>query len=225
MDDLIALRALGALLAYPRPELRAALPEIGAVLASSPLLGRAERDGIAALIEEMRAGDAIDLEGRYVELFDHGRATSLNLFEHVHGESRDRGAAMVELQEIYAKAGYRLAANELPDYLPVLLEYLSCRSLAEARGMLGDCAHVLRDVGGAVARRGSRYAAVFAALLAVAQQPGLDRGEPAEAEARERFDDDWAETPAFAPDAPGQGPAQSPAPVRFMPRRPPPQGR
>ena len=221
MDELITLRALGALLTYPRHELREALPEIGAVLAGSRLLPDAERERLAALIADLRATDGIDAESRYVELFDHRRATSLNLFEHVHGESRDRGAAMVELGEIYARAGYRVAAHELPDYLPVMLEYLSCRSLDETRAMLGDCAHVLRDIGEAVARRGSRYAAVFAALLAVAQQPGLDsrKAAPAPVQPDERYDDDWAETPAFAPGAAAQGgtPAQ-PAPIRFMPR-------
>jgi nitrate reductase delta subunit len=221
VDDLSALRALGALLTYPRPELIAALPEIGTVLEASRLLPSAERERLAELIAEMRSADGIDLEGRYVELFDHGRSTSLNLFEHVHGESRDRGAAMVELAEIYARAGYRVAASELPDYLPVLLEYLSCRSLAEARAMLGDCAPILRDIGEAVARRGSRYAAVFAALLAAARQPGLESSKAGEAESREAFDEDWAETPAFAPDAPGpRGTSAQSAPIRFMPRRP-----
>lgn len=228
MNELITLRALGALLTYPRQELRAALPEIGALLEGSHLLPRAEREGLSELIADMRSADGIDLEGRYVELFDHGRSTSLNLFEHVHGESRDRGAAMVELAEVYARAGYRVAANELPDYLPVLLEYLSCRSLAEARAMLRDCASVLRDIGEAVARRGSRYAAVFAALLAVAQQPGLDRSRSrtGDAQRRETFDEDWAEAPAFAPDAAAQGGAAAqPAPIRFMPHRAAPRER
>ena len=221
MDDLIALRALGALITYPKPELIAALPEIGAVLARSRLLPRAERERLDALIAEMRAADAVDLEGRYVELFDRGRRTSLHVFEHVHGESRDRGAAMVELNQIYANAGYRLAAKELPDYLPVVLEYLSCRSLADARVMLGDCAHVLRSIGEALMQRGSSYAAVFAALLAVAQKPGLDSKEASEEPGREPVDEDWAEIPAFAPVDPGQAAeAAQVAPIRFVSRKP-----
>jgi len=215
---MIALRALGALITYPKAELIAALPEIGAVLASSRLLPRAERERLDALIAEMRGADALDLEGRYVETFDRGRAASLHLFEHIHGESRDRGTAMVELNMIYEAAGYRVAPKELPDYLPVVLEYLSCRSLAEARAMLGDCAHVLRSVGEALLRRGSSYAAVFAALLAVAQEQGLDESKASEAPAREAVDEDWAETPAFAPAKTAQG-AQI-EPVRFMSRKP-----
>jgi len=221
MDDLIALRALGALITYPKPELIAALPEIGAVLARSLLLPRAERERLDALIAEMRAADAIDLEGRYVELFDRGRRTSLHLFEHVHGESRERGAAMVELNQIYASAGYPLAAKELPDYLPVVLEYLSCRNLAEARAMLGDCAHVLRTIGEALMQRGSSYGAVFAALLAVAQEPGLDGSKASEAPAHEPIDEDWAEIPAFAkPDAGQAADAAQVVPIRFVSRKP-----
>ena len=216
VDRLTVLRALGVLLTYPRAELRAALAEIGTALAGSPLLPQSERERLAALIEEMRATEPIELEARYVGLFDHGRSTSLNLFEQVHGESRDRGAAMVELKQIYANAGFRLAAGELPDHLPVLLEYLSCRTLEEARAMLGDCAHILRAIGEALIARGSRYAAVFAALLSIARQPGLDWAKAAETTARERFDEDWAEAPAFGPAAP----AAERAPIRFMSREP-----
>ena len=223
VNDLIALRALSALLTYPRPELVAALPEIGAALADARDIPRAARDRLATLVGGMRATDGIELEGRYVDLFDRGRATSLHLFEHVHGESRDRGMAMVELKEIYANAGYVLAAGELPDYLPVVLEYLSCRDPAEARAMLGDCAHVLRSVGEALVRRDSPYAAVFDALLAFVREPGLDwstvRAAPPP-EPEPSFDEDWAEQPAFAPAPPGRAGAPESAPIHFVPRKP-----
>jgi len=222
VNDLIALRALSALLTYPRPELVAALPEIGATLANARVVPRTARERLATLVAEMRATDGLELEGRYVDLFDRGRSTSLNLFEHVHGESRDRGMAMVELKEIYANAGYALAAGELPDYLPVVLEYLSCRDPGEAHAMLGDCAHVLRSIGEALVRRGSAYAAVFDALLAFAREPGLDWSATREAPAPEpSFDEDWAEEPAFAPAAPGRaGGVPASAPIQFVPRKP-----
>ena len=214
--DLLVLRALAALLAYPRGELLEALPEIAEVIARSPLLGTADRARLADLVQELRHGEPLALEERYVALFDRGRATSLHLFEHVHGESRDRGAAMVDLVEIYGNAGLRLNGGELPDYLPAVLEYLSCRTHDEVRAMLGDCAHIVRKIGEALAQRGSRYAAVPAALLAIAGEAGLDwrkAGEPPPAEPP--VDEEWAEAPAF-----GAADAGGTAVMQFVPRQP-----
>src|SRR5215469_7423349 len=193
---MVALRALGALLTYPRQELRAALPEIHDVLANSMLLDAVRRQHLERLIADLSAGDPLELEERYVSLFDTGRATCLWLFEHVHGESRDRGQAMVDLKGIYERGGFQLAANELPDYLPAVLEYLSYRELTEARDMLGDCAHILRKVGERLASQGSPYAAVFDALLAIAAQSGLELPpaavtESASAKNVAHVDDDW----------------------------------
>src|SRR6516225_7058407 len=205
---MIVLRALGALLTYPSPELLAALAEIRAVVAGSPLLDPVRRERLETLIAELSDSDPLELEQRYVSLFDTGRSTCLWLFEHVHGESRDRGQAMVDLKGVYERAGFHLSANELPDYLPAVLEYLSYRELAEARDMLGDCAHILRKIGASLASRGSPYAAVFDALLVIAAQPGLELPPAAVTEAASpmnvaHVDDDWVEPPAFGPGSPG----------------------
>jgi nitrate reductase delta subunit len=201
------LRALGALLGYPGPELREALPEIAAEIAGASLLAAGERARLLALVDELAAAEPLAAEEAYVELFDRGRSTSLHLFEHVHGEARDRGAAMVELNDLYAAAGLALAGRELPDYLPVVLEYLSVRDRGEARAMLGDCAHILRLIGEVLTRRDSGYAAVFQALLTIAGEPGID---PARARRRaldkDDLDRDWDERPAFAPEPPGTVP-------------------
>jgi nitrate reductase delta subunit len=198
---MIALRALGALLSYPDAALREALPEIAEILRASPLLAARDRVPVLALIDLLASADPLWAEERYVELFDRGRATSLHLFEHVHGEGRERGDAMVELKAIYEQAGLRLRPDELPDYLPAMLEYLSCRDIAETREMLGDCAHILRAVGEALMARGSPYSSVLAALLGIIGAAGLDekaaRRRPAEAEDPDR---DWFEQPAFAPE-------------------------
>lgn len=199
---MIALRALAALLGYPHPELRAALPEIAAVLRAAPRLPPANRAALMALIDEIASGDQLDAEERYVALFDRGRATSLNLFEHLHGDARDRGQAMVELKRMYEAAGFILATRELPDHLPVLLEYLSERDSTEIADVLGDCAHIVRAIGEALLQRGSRYAAVPQAVLRIAGKPPLDAARAAR-QPRERIDldRDWAERPAFEPDA------------------------
>jgi len=195
---MIVLRALGALLSYPREDLRQALPEIAEAIRASPLIAKRERDGLMALIDDLASGDLLAAEERYVELFDRGRATSLNLFEHLHGESRDRGDAMVELKRRYERAGFELATRELPDHLPVLLEYLSCRDIAETRDMLGDCAHLLKRIGGALIARESPYAAVVQAVLVIAGETPLDPAAvPRVADRDDNTDRDWFEQPAF----------------------------
>ena len=196
---MLLFRALSALLSYPSGDMRRALPDIADVVRTTTLLTPREQNGLFGLIDELGRGDLLEVEERYVDLFDRGRALSLHLFEHLHGDSRDRGEAMVDLKRIYERAGFELSARELPDYLPVLLEYLSCRDLAEARVMLADCAHILTTIGRSLVARGSRYAAVLQALLVIAGESPIDAAKvPPVREERESLDRDWAEQPAFA---------------------------
>ena len=116
------------------------------------------------LVEALAGGDLYDLQEVYVMLFDRSRTLSLNLFEHVHGESRDRGAAMVSLVETYRAAGFDPISSDLPDHLPVLLEFLATRPAPEAREMLADAAHIFATLAKRLDRRESVYAAVFAGL-------------------------------------------------------------
>jgi nitrate reductase delta subunit len=220
----LLLRALGALISYPDPELRAALPEIAEAIGRARVLPRSVKEDLAMLVGDMAAADGYDLEETYVGLFDRGRATSLHLFEHVHGESRDRGQAMVDLRSVYSRAGLELSARELPDYLPAMLEYLSLAAEVEVRDMLGDCAHILRGIGETLAANGSRYSAVFAALLAIAGEKGLDPAAARRASPPDKhLDEEWAEEPViFGPQAAcgsgGCGTTPQVAPVNFVPR-------
>jgi nitrate reductase molybdenum cofactor assembly chaperone NarJ/NarW len=199
---MIVLRALGALLSYPNEELRQALPEIAQEILASRLIASSHRKDLLALVDELCSAGQLEAEERYVELFDRGRATSLYLFEHLHGEGRDRGQAMVDLRRLYERAGYELSSPELPDYLPVVLEYLSCRDLREARELLGDCAHILRRIGQSLIARRSSYAAVLQALLPIAGEKPIDAATvPRVVERSENLDRDWFEQPAFGPDS------------------------
>lgn len=200
---MLVFRAFSALLSYPSEEMRQALPEITEVIHASPIVASRERQELLDLIDELRRDELLAVEERYVDLFDRGRALSLHLFEHLHGESRDRGEAMVELKQIYERAGFELSTRELPDYLPVVLEYLSCRDLAEARAMLADCAHILTTIGRSLVARRSRYAAVLQALIVIAGESRIDAAKvPPVKERIETLDRDWIEEPAFA-GAPG----------------------
>jgi nitrate reductase delta subunit len=196
----ISFKALAALLAYPSEDLLAALPEVREVLAADRSLPHPVRAGLDALVRDLQGSDPLDAQERYVGTFDRGRAACLHLFEHVHGESRDRGQAMVDLKAMYEQAGLALAGHELPDYLPALLEFLSLQPFEVAEAMLGDCAHVVRRIGDALAARGSPYAAVFAAVLAVVDLPGLT-GKAADTPEKP-MDEEWAEAAVvFGPEA------------------------
>jgi nitrate reductase delta subunit len=196
---MLLFKAFSALLSYPSQDVRQALPEITEVIRKSPILAPREQQDLFELIDELGQLDLLTAEERYVDLFDRGRALSLHLFEHLHGESRDRGEAMVELKQIYERAGFELATRELPDYLPVVLEYLSCRDLDEAREMLADCAHILTTIGRSLVARRSRYAAVLQALIVIAGENPIDVAKvPPVTERTDALDRDWVEEPAFA---------------------------
>ena len=172
-------KALSLILSYPTRELQTAMPEIGGVLAAETRLTAAARRALRPLVEELTTRDIYDLEEQFVLLFDRSRTLSLNLFEHVHGEGRDRGGAMVSLLETYREAGFEPATSELPDHLPVLLEFLSTRPFAEVQDTLADAAHIFEALNARLARRESPYGAVFAALLQLSGAQA-DRGAVAE---------------------------------------------
>jgi nitrate reductase delta subunit len=214
--------ALSALLSYPDAELLEALPEIRAAVDEERLLRGAARGELEALIAELTAGDLYDLQERYVSLFDRSRALSLHLFEHVHGESRDRGQAMVDLAALYRTRGFEAAGNELPDYLPLFLEYVSLLPPKEAKDQVAETENVLRAIGDGLARRGSRYCSVFAALLALAGERGLTeqlaaQPRPAEEDSGEALDRVWMDEPVTFG---GASAAPAALPLQFYRRRP-----
>jgi nitrate reductase delta subunit len=162
-------KVLSALLTYPSEELVAAAPLFGAVLDAEGLVPAAAREKLDKLIGELATGDLYDLQERYGLLFDRSRSLALHLFEHVHGESRDRGQAMVDLKAVYEKAGFSIAANDLPDFIPLFLEFLSTQPLDAARDLLAQPAHILAAIAERLERRRSGYKAVFDALVAIAE--------------------------------------------------------
>ena len=161
----VSLRVLARLLAYPDAALQQDLPDLDAALQSEHCLTPTRQIELLALIMLLQNGTRLDNEAHYVEVFDRGRATSLHLFEHVHGDSRERGPAMIDLTQTYEKAGLFLAAGEMPDYLPVLLEFASTQPPQEARALLAEMAHIFNAIFQALQQRQSAYASVLGALL------------------------------------------------------------
>ena len=163
------LKVLSALLSYPTADLVAACGELHAVLAREAVLPAAERAAVGRLLDDLAGADLMDAQERYILLFDRTRSLSLHLFEHVHGESRDRGQAMVDLIKLYEDGGYTPTTRELPDFLPLFLEFAATRPPAEAIELIGRPAHVLAALEERLKKRGSPYAAVFAALVRLAR--------------------------------------------------------
>ncbi len=200
-------KVLSALLGYPTPDLQQAALELLETLARERLVSSSRRRAASLLIDELAEGDIYDLQERYLLLFDRTRSLSLHLFEHVHGESRDRGQAMIDLKALYETAGLAISTTELPDYLPMFLEYLSTRPLDEARDLLGQTAHILDALGDRLKKRGSAYAAVFQALVALA--PAADANaiaalieEGDDPEDLAALDEAWEDKPvSFGPEA------------------------
>lgn len=161
-------KALSALLGYPTADVQAAVPELAAAIDGEALLPVAIRRRLDVLLSEIETGDLYDLQERYVLLFDRTRSLSLNLFEHVHGESRDRGQAMIDLKALYKNGGLEVDASELPDFLPLFLEFLSTRPRPEAYDLLAQPAHVLAAMAERLRKRQSAYEAIFRALVQLA---------------------------------------------------------
>ena len=163
------LRALAALLSYPTAELVDALGEIRGVIDREAMVPAAGRAALHELIDGLAEGDLYDAQERYGLLFDRTRSLSLHLFEHVHGESRDRGQAMVDLLKLYEEGGYSPVPSELPDFLPLFLEFASTRAPEEAVAMIGQPANVIAALRERLAKRQSPYEAVMAALLSISK--------------------------------------------------------
>lgn len=164
-----ALRALALLFDYPQPALQEHVDELAAALL--PLAAPAEAKSLRDLLDHVRDADLLDLQADYVDTFDRGRSTALNLFEHVHGDSRDRGQAMVDLLAQYGTVGLELQSRQLPDYLPVYLEYCSVLDTGAANEALQEVALLLANLAAALERRESPW---FAAAALLSRLAGLD---------------------------------------------------
>ena len=162
------LKVLSLLLTYPTEELLKGLPDLKSALQEDAALGDRELKLVTRLIDDIGRLDLYDAQERYVFLFDRTRTLSLHLFEHVHGESRDRGQAMVDLMAMYEADGFEIDAKELPDFLPMFLEYLANKPEAEARELMGQTAHIITVLKQRLRKRDTVYVNAFVALETIA---------------------------------------------------------
>lgn len=192
-DNRYTLRALALLLGYPDAELRSHLPALLDAIDQEAVIAATRCQELHALAAELTRLDPMEVEARYVETFDRGRSTSLHMFEHIHGDSRERGPAMIDLLQTYEKSGLRMAPEELPDHLCVVLEFASTQPPKLATEFLGEMAHILNAIFSALVQRGSSYAAPIAAVLELCGQ----RVQAVAIVADEAMDDVWQEPQAF----------------------------
>ncbi len=205
-------RALGALLLYPTPELREVLPRIGAIVGEEPDLPSRRREALRRWIDALSARDLLDLEEDYTGLFDRGSSLSLHLFEHVYGDGRERGQAMVELSGLYRRNGFTLVERELPDHLAVVCEFLSVAPAPAAAEMLAGVSGVLALLARRLSQRGSGYAEVLGALCDLAGGTPVEPEAPETAEPAEDAEQELLELDRAWEDAPVTFGARDPAP-------------
>lgn len=163
------LKLISRLLDYPTEQFTQHQTDINAMIMSSDQLNGDNKQALVDFVNSRFSQDILDWQSEYDAMFERGRSLSLLIFEHVHGESRDRGQAMVDLLKQYRLAGLDIDVKELPDYLPLFLEFLSTQGKENAQGWLQDIAPVLSVIYVRLQKRDSNYQALFNCLLALSE--------------------------------------------------------
>jgi nitrate reductase delta subunit len=198
-------KVISMLLCYPESDWLSALPELEEALASEADFNGDATTRLAPLLAQLRETSLIALQENYVATFDRNPSHSLHLFEHIHGESRDRGSAMIDLLQEYWKYDFDASASELPDYVPLFLEFLSLLPTGEALELLGDAVHVLAAIGRKLDANGSPYATAFQLLEALSPVTAQELAEPPVRDMDEAME-------MFGPSVDGVEPLMNPGP-------------
>ncbi len=165
-------KVLSLLLSYPNDELQEFLLHVEKELRKESLLQEDQLRGLAEFCKRFSQLDLTNWQEEYVQLFDYSRSVSLHIFEHIKGDSRDRGQAMVNLMEFYKENGMHLNTKELPDYIPAFLEFLSSLPLEKAAELLGETVHVMDRINEALSESDNLYSSIFQAIISLsAKQP------------------------------------------------------
>lgn len=201
-------KILGLLLTYPNKENLKHFDEMQKVLEEEKILPKKNLKLVNDFMNKKASADLLELQEEYVDTFDRSRSCCLNLFEHVHGESRDRGQAMVDLAEMYHEKGLFIDSKELPDFLPLFLEYLSLCTIDESKELLDDMAHIIVSISAKLKSKKNNYHVIFDALeklSTVKIDQKIIENALAELEnednSLEALDKEWEEAAAFTGNA------------------------
>ena len=209
------LKVLSILLCYPTRELQKGVAELEQALRSEALVPQPQLQALLGFMKDFGGRDLYDLQERYVLLFDRTRSLSLHLFEHVHGESRERGQAMVNLANHYHENDLFIEASELPDYLPMFLEFASTRSIEDARELISEISHILSAIEDRLRKRRSPYAEIIGTILALTPDAVADSDDLVDLpdddpEDLAALDRSWEDEPVtFGPGPTATGPGGS----------------
>jgi nitrate reductase delta subunit len=161
----LALKVISRLLDYPSEALFTHADDLVNAINESVLLSTKSKEQLVEFTHQLTRSELYDAQERYDLLFDRGRSLSLLLFEHVHGESRDRGQAMVDLMKEYTDHGFEISSEQLPDYIPLYLEFLSEQDQPYAQEWLSDVSHILTILSERLRARDCNYSALFDAMI------------------------------------------------------------
>jgi nitrate reductase delta subunit len=200
-------KLLGLLLTYPEGTVYSESNELLQTLRSEALLPEKFIKKVETFLTTQKAQNLMTVQEDYVETFDRGRAHCLHLFEHIHGESRDRGQAMIDLSETYAAKDLYIDNNELPDYLPLFMEYLSRCEFQDATKLLGEAIDVIATIGAKLKKHKSPYADILTSIEVLSTvKADAEKIKTALREAHkdpetlEELDKQWKEAEAFTGD-------------------------
>lgn len=188
------LKAFSLLLMYPEKSVLSALSEIRLAIEQSLKISEEDKKNLNGFLNYLAGNSLADIQETYVETFEVGRAASLNLFEHFCGDSRDRGASMTNLMHMYEEHGLKLKTNELPDYLPVLLDFLSGLSWEDAVTWIHSAAPHITKIDIELQKRESPWRAITSTLLHIGKA-ATKEAMPTREDLLPTIEADWFDAP------------------------------
>lgn len=208
-------RIASALLGYPDATLRTALPEILEAIERAACVSAEERAVLTHFADSLSAADPVSAEADYVSTFDMVPEHSLHLTHHLIGEDKNRGPALIDLTEFFKAHGFEVRDNELPDYLPLLLEFVSLLGAEAGLAFLARWNKVLRQLRANLADAKSPYAELIGLVETRSRPAGADDAadaSPAAKQSQPCLDDgdfhpqvSWSPPAACAPSRVPQG--------------------
>lgn len=194
-----AYKILSLLLSYPSEELQQFLRDAEDELKREALLKEEILKEISVFVQHFQKMDIIDWQAHYVQLFDNSRSASLYIFEHLKGDSKDRGQAMVDMTGFYREQGLDLSQNELPDYVPVFLEFLSTLDQRKAAEYLSIPINIIQRVYIALSDSNNPYKYILNAVISLSEKAPDHEAVQKMIKAQKPmdFDKEYAEAPVI----------------------------